>query len=330
MKSVLSGYVAVREDAAVYDATSSKFLLRIGGSEVHAALQRVFVGKIATLKPNFAAHMPFLDEADRLIDVPLLIHRRDHFLLMGDAKVKGMVTEALVRVGLEVDDLSTWSKWHVEGPFAWKYLKSVVGQKIVGLRPLAGCSFDVDGTAGFCTRVSQTGEYGFLVLAPPPVAARVLVQLEAAGCGATFDAAALAVLAHEVRSPVFHATLQPGDCPIALGVKYLFDVSLDNATIRRLRESARSPKARAVAFRMEAKVADGISLRGQPVMLDGRAGGHVLSDVFSPKLGCVVGLALLDEAVAWPGCAEFLVGGRPLSTQSSPLLVTKSHEVRMV
>ena len=59
-----------------------------------------------------------------------------------------------------------------------------------------------------------------------------------------------------------------------------------------------------------------------------QAVGEVVAAAFSPSIGGVAGMALLDVSVAHPGIDAFLVPGeeidRPVRSASSPLLFNRS------
>jgi glycine cleavage system aminomethyltransferase T len=217
----------------------------------------------------------------------------------------------------------------IDGPYAWEVTAALLGPTVLGMPYLTVLRRgDV-----LCMRVGTTGEYGYVLLAPPAEAGALEARL--ADLGGAFELVpvgreALDVCAREnghfsVRAPRPRHDGQPLT-PIELQLQWRvsYDKDFVGADALRARRAA-GPSMRTTNF-----VAEGPVTAGQAVERDGAAVGQVLAACFSPTLDRWIGSALLSLRTAHPHvplCVVSAAGGTRITTCTTPLVDNESLHV---
>ncbi len=215
--------------------------------------------------------------------------------------------------------------WSLDGPYAWELTTALLGPQVLGAPYL---SFLKVGEVT-CFRLGKTGEYGYLLMVPTSEAAARWEEL--CKLGESFglveaDLAALDACALE-NWHFFMRSLKAGGAelsPLELQLQWRVDPERPFRGSAAYRErSRRGPVRRLTCF-----TAGELVLAGEVVQLDGRGVGTVLTAGPSEARGDVVGWALIDVRLAWPGISRFCVasGGKSVAieTRSPPLLDNRS------
>ena len=211
----------------------------------------------------------------------------------------------------------------VQGPYAWEVVSKWLTPDIIGLPYLGFYHFD----RGTCFRAGKTGEFGYDLLIRKEYTDRAWQDLSS--------------LASEVGGG--QVSLQTLDlCALENGFFSVRHGPLRSLTPLELqlqwRVSSRKPFPGRQAI--EARRAEGVWMRatyfvaservdpGDEIQSQGSRVGKVRSAMFSPGIGGLAGVALLDIDVAHPGIDAFVAcspkTSRPIRTVSSPLLFNRS------
>lgn len=308
LQALRTGVVLVREPPTR--------VFRVTGDDAHALVDRRSSRPVllrdGQVLPSLLLHPDGRVRADLLIGADDL----DYLLL---AETTGALdAAALEDDGLDaaVEDLGpSHALLGVHGPYAWELLADLVGQEVVGVPYLA--SFRLDEWGGLAFRAGRTGEFGYELVVPRARAEEAWARLREVGEG--YDAAEAGV------ETLDHASLENGFfCVRTPGVG-----ALDAATLGqlwRVTPGHPAPGVDAVPLRPARRLAwlrlEAEAPPGAPVEVGGRPAGELLHAAASPVLGFVVGLAVLDSALAWPGLA--VGGGVRGVTAAPPLLHNRS------
>lgn len=224
----------------------------------------------------------------------------------------------------ELEDLRpAYELISVNGPYAWEALSKWLTPDIIGLPYLSFYHFD----RGTCFRAGKTGEYGYDLAVHSDEVERSWEELHA--------------LVGELGGG--EISLETLDlCALENGFFSVRNVSLEVLTPLELqlqwRVSARKKFPGATAIeerrgkgmgrRVTHFVAQGGVETGELIRDGDGPVGEVVAAAFSPSIGGVAGVALLDVSVAHPGIDSFFVARQnveqPIRTVSSPLLFNRS------
>jgi glycine cleavage system aminomethyltransferase T len=225
---------------------------------------------------------------------------------------------------IELEDLRpAYELISVNGPYAWEAMSKWLTPDVIGLPYLSFYHFD----RGTCFRAGKTGEYGYDLAIRNDYVERAweeLLELVGAlgGGVASLETLDLCALENGFFS-VRHASVE-GLTPLELQLQW------------RVSARKRFPGATAIEERrakgMERRLTHFVAREGvetgDPIRDADGPVGQVTAAAFSPGIGGVAGMALLDLSLAHPGIDAFFVPGpnaeRPIRTVSSPLLFNRS------
>jgi aminomethyltransferase len=303
-------------------------LVRLSGDDATEALDAVCSGDL-WVRDGRMRQTLILDEQGQPVSDVYVCPDDDACILMFEGITTEQLSACLTRyagpeLAIELEDLRPAHELiSLHGPYSWEVLSKWLTPDIIGLPYLSFYHFD----RGTCFRAGKTGEYGYdLAIRSEHAeqARRELLELVITMGGSevsleTLDLCALENGFFSVR----HASVV-GLTPLELQLQWRVSVrkSFPGATAIEERR-AKGVERRLTHFvaRQAVKTGDAIQGPDAPV-------GQVAVAAFSPGIGGVVGMALLDISVAHPGIDDFFVrgeeGDRPIRTVSSPLLFNRS------
>lgn len=321
------GYQAVRHSVAL-SRMDHVGLVRLAGDDAMEALDTICSGDLWVRDRRMLQTLILDDRGQPVADV-YVCPDNDACLLMVEGITTFQLLACLARhadpaLDVELQELRPEHDLiSVHGPYAWEVLSRWLTPDIIGLPYLSFYPFD----RGVCFRAGKTGEYGYDLMVRREDAEEVqsqLLEIVAAlgGAGVSLDTLDLCALENGFFS-VRHGSVD-GLTPLELQLQWRlstrkrFPGAL--AIEERRREGIRRRVTRFVAR-------DGVT-GGDVIRGSAGAAGEVMTAAFSPGIGGIVGMALLDIAVAHPGIDDFFVGDgdskRPIRTVSSPLLLNRS------
>lgn len=325
--SLEAEYRSVRHGAAL-SRMDHVGLLRLVGEDSIEAVDAVCSGDL-WVRDGRMLQTLILDEQGQPVADVYVCPDDDACFLM----VEGMTTEDFsARLGrhanpeleIELEDLRHEHELlSLHGPYAWEVLSKWLTPDVIGLPYLSFYRFD----RGICFRAGKTGEYGYdLVIRSEDAtdARRELLELVNSFGGSevsleTLDLCALENGFFSVR----HGSIE-GLTPLELQLQWRISTRKRFPGIEAIEERrARGIRRRLTHFVAREGVNAGDALHGP----DARV-GEVMTAVFSPGVGGLIGTALLDISVAHPGIDQFFAPNRDSATRiqtvSSPLLVNRS------
>ncbi|MBW1755593.1 MAG: aminomethyltransferase family protein [Deltaproteobacteria bacterium] len=320
-------YRSVRHRAAL-SRMDHVGLVRVSGDDATEAVDAICSGDLWVRDGRMLQTLILGEQGQPVADV-YVCPDDDACILM----FEGITTEELSaclaqyadpELAIELEDLRpAYELLSVNGPYAWEVLSKWLTPDVIGLPYLSFYHFD----RGTCFRAGKTGEYGYDLAIRSDHVGRaweaLLEQVSALGGGEvsleTLDLCALENGFFSVR----HASAE-GLTPLELQLQWRVSVrkSFPGATaIEERRAKGMDRRLTHFVAREGVKAGDPIRDAGGPV-------GQVTAAAFSPGIGGVAGMALLDLSVAHPGIDAFFVptsnSGRPIRTVSSPLLFNRS------
>lgn len=272
----------------------------------------------------------WLDPEGRPLADVLILRDRDEFTLRVDARpgfepapaLRTMVAgfaarlrprDELVRVG-------------IHGPFAWEAATAVFGPAVVGV-PFQTALELAD--SDWLVRSSTTGEFGYELWARPDSAARYVLGLRDAALELGMWDRDEGVTSASLASVVLdRAALENGHvCVRHTGVS-----DLTAAELQLLHQVDPAKRIVHAPDRLVVWITgDADATPGSALLVGGSAhAGHVLHRDVSPVLGEVLGLALVDASIAWPGIALTTPEGHRVQTASPPFIDNRSLSVEPI
>ncbi|MFE2949522.1 glycine cleavage T C-terminal barrel domain-containing protein [Embleya sp. NPDC059267] len=328
-------YHALRHEAALFDLNSTG-LIALPTAGAQALLRAVVPGDLGSVFPGQSATSLLLDPEGHPLDTVTVYRLRDRWLIE-TAFGRGPDTLAhLISAGAALDgggggavepvDVRTeFSTLGLEGPFAWRVLRELLGDGVTSV-PLGGIVHRTWRDAPvLVARSGYTGEYGYKVFVPPALAddlfdAAVAKSAVPAGYR-TLEAAML-----EVRQPLPHREVGPGDTVLGCGYNWLVDLDQPDFIGRDavLAEFKTGPAVRTVGLTMPR----GVELpEHAEVSVAGLTIGRLIHHADSPGLACTLALARIAPEWAASGFDWEVAGANgpiPARSVSSPYLVPLS------
>jgi aminomethyltransferase len=290
-RSIVAEHNAVRSQAGVFDV-SHLGKLRVRGETAEAALQEALTVDVEALEAGRATYSLVLNDAGGCID-DVFIYRlgADEFLVVPNAANVDRVAESIRRSGASPQD--EWDRWAIlalQGPASFEVFEHVwPGHRAASLALHEWCPLDIDGHEGMVARTGYTGERGFELYVPSPVAARAWRRLLDAGA-APAGLGARDTLRLEMGYALYGHELNDDINPLEAGLGW----TLAWDTEFRGRAALQKIKDEGVSRRLFGVKCSGrgVPRAGYEVQRDGRTVGELTSGNFSPSLGTGIGLAL--------------------------------------
>ncbi|MBT9557040.1 MAG: aminomethyl transferase family protein [Myxococcales bacterium] len=269
----------------------------------------------------------WLDPDGRPLADLVILRDRDEFTLSVDARLGFEPAPALLAMaapsGARLRPRDELVRVGIHGPFAWEAATAVFGPAVVGV-PFQTALELPDGE--WLVRTSTTGEFGYELWARPASAARYVLGLRDAAVVLGIWDRDQGVTSAKVASAVLdRAALENGHfCVRHGGVSDLTAAELQ--LLHRVDPAKRTVRApdRLVVW----ITGDADATPGSELLIGGSERvGRVLHRDRSPVLGEVLGLALVDASIAWPGVVLTTPEGHRVETASPPFIDNRSLSV---
>ena len=279
------------------------------------------------LRDGAALHALLLEEDGTILaDLYVVADDLDYLLMAEGMGAAALVAWLAARVPegiteLEIHDLSaTHTVRSVHGPYAWELVARATTPDMLGV-PYLGF-FMVPTWEALVLRAGKTGEFGYDFVLPRARLAELDAALQEAGSDMALvevdlDALDLCSLENgffSMRTPGIRALT-----PVHLQLQWRIDTRREFPGAAALRALQADPPAR-VSWLLGPHEPVEIEA-GSPIT--GEAEGALLVARWSPVLGRMVGLGLLDRPRAHPGQA-LEIGGAPWLSVTSPILHNRS------
>lgn len=331
-------YKSIRDRSAISDQSHfSKF--QITGSDAVDFLSFVNLPDIARLPIGKTASSFMLTETGGVFCECYIVSSGDSYLLLTEGRSKAEVTEYLEKhvaaYDAKIKDITNdYAFLELDGPYAWEVLKDLIGVKILGLRYLETLENQKIGSAVVeIIRAGKTGEFGYCLLVSKEQAVDCWDTLLKAGeryqmLPVGFEALDLCRL--ENRFPNLRSDCASVANPFEMNCRVMFDREKGDHLGREAIESltATGPKKRIVGFAANDD-SSAVAEIGSKLTIDGEVVGEVVNTGFSYMLGKSIGLALINNDLAYVG-VDFMVGpsNRTVTTVAAPFVYNKSLTIR--
>jgi sarcosine oxidase subunit alpha len=305
---------AVREAAGLIDVgTLGK--IDLYGPDAAAFLERVYTGRFANLKVGMTRYGLMVDEAGVIIDDGVIARfGEEHFYFTtttsGSATVYRELTRLNTMWGMDIGIANLTghlAAMNLAGPAARRILKQVVQANLsdAAFPYLGAREFAVAGVAARLLRVGFVGELGYELHVAADRAHTVWDALMAAGASLglkPFGVEAQRLLRLEKGHVIIGQDTDGLTNPFEAAMPWA--VRADKPFFvgqRSLRILAAQPLRQKLAGFVLADDAAGVPKECHLVIEGGAIAGRVTSIAHSPTLGRVIGLALVDPALAQTG-----------------------------
>ena len=314
-----SEVMALRRSAA-WTRAGHVTCLRLEGDDAFEVLDRICPAELFLRDGRMLATL-LLDEAGRVAaDLCLAMDDEDFFLLLEGMSAAGFLeyvgTHVPQATNFRVVDLSTTHELiAINGPFAWEVLAELVGPEVVGL-PYMTFFHQGEWT---CFRAGKTGEFGYDILAPRPVAAHLVEKFGELApaldlCEASLEALDLCALENWFFN--IRREGSQGLTPLELQLQWRLSRQKDFVGSAALA----AHRHKGIDRRLVTVLSGKEIVPEATVEFEDRTIGKIVNAGYSPSRQQWVGLALLDCALAYPGIRRFTAGGVDLHTVAPPVL----------
>lgn len=290
--------------ATAWCRTKHVTALRLSGGGAYAALDRL-VPRELFVRDGAALQTVLLDD-DAVVIADLYVARDgDDFLLFCEGPTTAELTALIAATGVTdvvvVDVADRHEIVSVHGPYAWELLGEVFGLEVVGAPYLTLFRAPFGDVEQLCLRAGKTGEYGYDVVVDKGLVAAFIDALVAAGQRfdlrevglAALDQCALENWFFNVRREGRYG-LTPMELQLQWRVSFRKPSFVGAEALRAFKQDQQNGR------RITAIVADEALVLGDKIVHGDDDVGVIVAAGASVIRGDVVGLALLDVALAWP------------------------------
>lgn len=290
---VIAEHRAVRTSAGVFDV-SHLGKLRVGGPRARDALQTALTADVVGLAVGRATYSLVLTDDGGCID-DVFVYRlaEDEWLVVPNASNVNAVARAIEECGANPED--EWDRWAilaVQGPASFDvFERAFPGSGAPSLKLHRWGLMDLFGRDALVARTGYTGEKGFELYAPSPVAPDAFRALLGAGA-APVGLGARDTLRLEMGYALYghELTLDINPLEAGLGWVLAWDTGFRG---RDALAKVRAEGARRALFGIVCR-ARGVPRQGHTVYSDDVVIGEVTSGNHSPTLNTGIALALGD------------------------------------
>ncbi len=289
---VIAEHNAVRTSAGLFDVTHLG-KLRVRGAGSGDALQHALTADAVGLEPGRATYsLALVDDGGCVDDVFVYRIGPHEWLVVPNAANFGAVADCIRESGGDpVDEWDRYAILALQGPDSFAVFEKVWPDSgALDLKLHSWCPLDVFGSEGLVARTGYTGERGFEIYAPYPVAERAWSALLDAGATAV-GLGARDTLRLEMGYALYGHELSRTINPLEAGLGWAiaWDTEFRGRTaLLRIRE--RGPDRKLFGVVCSGK---GVPRQGHRVLSEeGGDLGEVTSGNFSPTLGTGIALAL--------------------------------------
>lgn len=327
-----SEYEALRKSCGLLDYDGAG-LLRINGPGASAFTSQVTTRSVDfLLEGQVSASLLLRDDGTILADTLVHCEGSDYRLEIPQAQAEQTRKHLLKAVeaadDVELEDLGENTRvYGIEGPGSFKLAQHFLDFPVSSMSYSSHASVTWNGETILVSRTGVTGEYGYKFHVPVALAEQLrdqLVELGATRVGAD----ALDICRMEARFA--DVDVESGGqalTPFELGIQWMVNFEHDFVGKAALLESWQAGQQRhPVCWRAEG---DGTTpTSGSPVTIGEDSVGVVGHAVHSPALGCLIGTARVDSAVAAAGLEMRITEpAHDVRTVSGPFLVPTSFSI---
>ncbi len=318
---------ALRSGAGLIDASAGG-PIRVSGDAATALLQEALTRDVEFLIPDHAQNSLLLDDDGGVVDVVTVVGgEADHIVLTSPGRA-GLVTAALRAVAergaldaIVENCQATTAVFAIEGPQSWRVVADVLGTGYVSIAYESALPVEIEGSDALIVRIGVTGEYGYTFIAPVEIAALVWERFVAHG-GAPAGHRARELAMFEVRHPIVHREVWPGDTVITAGLNWLVDPAKQRFVGRdaMLAAGPSSARVRPIGFRVN----DGDVSLGDELFVADEHIGSIVYLTHSPDLLPEMGLAKIDKQWQASRLQFTTASGARVQTLAPPYVVPLS------
>ena len=303
-EGILAEHRWCREQAALFDICHmGEFLFK--GDFVASGLEDLFTFSVSAIPVGRSKYGFLLNEQGGIID-DLIVFRfaeQEAMIVVNAATAPHdfQVIRSRLTGGNLVNISAATAKLDLQGPQSRHVLTAICGEQVVQLPYFRFIVLDILGVPAVVSRTGYTGELGYEIFLPAAKVAELWELLLAdprvkpAGLGARD------LLRLEVGYSLYGSDLDQQTTPLEAGLEGF--VNLDKSFVGKdalLQQQAAGVTRRKVAFTVNSRRAP---RHGYQIQANGRTIGEVTSGVFSPMLGCGIGMGYLESAYAALGTA---------------------------
>lgn len=298
-EGIIAEHSWCRNKAALFDICHMGEFLFQGDIEADG-LEGVFTFSVKTIPVGRSRYGFLLNEKAGIID-DLIVFRlaEDKAMVVVNAATAEndfAVIQNRVKAGSLKNITCSTGKLDLQGPLAREVLVSAFGPEIAAIPYFKFITMNILGCEAIVSRTGYTGELGYEIFLPAEKVSELwdrLLQDERvrpAGLGARD------VLRLEVGYSLYGSDIDESTTPLDAGLEAF--VNFDKAFVGKdalLRQKEQGTNRRKVAF----KVAGRRSPRHDyEICFEGAGAGKVTSGVFSPMLGCGIGIGFVKPELA--------------------------------
>ncbi|HTP67260.1 MAG TPA: glycine cleavage system aminomethyltransferase GcvT [Geobacteraceae bacterium] len=293
-----------REKAALFDICHmGEFLFR--GDLVASGLEEVFTFSVAGIPVGRSRYGFLLNERGGIID-DLIVFRlgnNEAMVVTNAATIDKDFAAISSRLkGGEFRDISAATgKLDLQGPLSREVLVGMIGPEVAAIPYFRSVHMNVLGSEAIVSRTGYTGELGYEIFLPAEKVEELWSLLlsdervKPAGLGARD------VLRLEMGYSLYGSDIDEDTTPLEAGLEGFVDFGKvfigKEALLSQQREGLSRKKA---AFRVASRRSP---RHHYEIWYDGVPAGTVTSGVFSPMLGCGIGLGLVKPEATGVGTA---------------------------
>jgi aminomethyltransferase len=307
--SIVQEHHAVRRAAGLFDIAHMG-RLKITGPNAAQFLDYVVTNDVPSLDVGQIKYALVTNEQGGILDDVLVYRLADAHLLVVNAsnrlKILAWIEQHRAKFNVSVEDQTVQQfMLALQGPKAQAILQPHVDVDLAQIRYYSSSTARVAGQPGFVSRTGYTGEDGFEVILPSPLAAPFWESLVAAGTPHGLLPAGLGcrdTLRLEAGMPLYghelNETIDPFTAGLGFGVRLDAGDFIGRTAL--IAAKAKTDRLRRVGLVLAGKR---IAREGALVFAGDRQVGHVTSGTFSPTLEKSIAMAYVSAAEAAAGVA---------------------------
>jgi aminomethyltransferase len=335
MKSVYtdtsSEYQAVRGACGLVDYQGMG-LVRVAGNDASAFLGSVLTRSVDfLLEGQVSSALVLTEQGTLLSEVSVHCQGADYLVeiwpAQAQATIEHLLSAAAGQTDATVTDVSAdYRVFGLEGPETPRLAQKLLPFPVSSMAYRSFVEADHGGHELLVSRTGVSGEYGYKVHVPVAAAEDVRAELISLGA-AEIGLDALNVCRMEMRFANLEAEGggQPRT-PFDFGLQWMVDFNHEFTGRDALRATWDAGLDSSPVCWVAGESVSEVPANGAAITIGDTRIGTVSHSVYSPKLGCVIGTALLSGNVAASGL-EYSISGGTVRTISAPFLVATSFGV---
>ncbi|MDD2850778.1 MAG: glycine cleavage system aminomethyltransferase GcvT [Desulfuromonadaceae bacterium] len=291
-----------RSSASLFDICHMGEFLFEGDFEA-GGLEDVFTFSVQTIPVGRSRYGFLLNEHGGIID-DLIVFRLSADLVIivvnaATAPHDFTVIQERLRGGTFTDISADTAKLDIQGPLSRDVMVAAFGNKIAGIPYFRFITMNILGVEAIISRTGYTGELGYEIFLPTGKGAELWdlllkdERVKPAGLGARD------VLRLEVGYSLYGSDIDEETTPLEAGLEGF--VNFDTPFVGKealLRVREHGVKRCKVSFRVNSRRSP---RHHYEIYMGDALAGHVTSGVFSPMLGCGIGIGIVDAGDYPPG-----------------------------